>query len=122
MRPPTGYIQTADVEERPTRLGISDELVYIAHEGSETVLMIPLGQVGKEGAPVPVVDFPGGQAPLGAVAGPGLADIIIQAPGANAVLLANSGDQAILLLPRGHGGTHGGVPKLRPETAGGAHG
>ena len=51
-------IQTADVEKDPDQVAFSDELAYIRHRGSDTVLMVPLKTVGEPGRPVSVVDFP----------------------------------------------------------------
>ena len=101
-------VQTGDVEAEPDDVTFSDELAYVRHKGSETVLMIPLDVVGEEGRPVPVVDFPGGQNPPGKTPMPSLAAGIVQAPGAAAVLVANPLDKAIyyykegMAAPMGH--------------------
>src|SRR6185436_19758991 len=94
-------VQTAQVEKEPDLVAFSDELAYVRHRGSETVLMIPLGAVGREGVPVPVVDFPGGQKPFGEEAGPATASGIVQAPGARAVLVANPDDRAVYFYKEG---------------------
>lgn len=94
-------VQTGDVEDGPDQVVFSNELAYIKHRGSETVLMIPLRQVGVEGKPVPVVDFPGGQNPFGKAARASPADAIVQVPGANAVLVANPADKAIYFYQEG---------------------
>jgi len=94
-------VQTADTEGAPDQVAFSDELAYVRHAGSGTVLMIPLDAIGEEGAPVPVIDFPGGQrAPSdsGAVVA---ADAIVQAPGASAVLVANPSDGVIYYYKEG---------------------
>ncbi len=93
--------QTAQVEKEPDLVAFSDELAYVRHRGSETVLMIPLGAVGQEGTPVPVIDFPGGQKPFGQEAGPATAPGIVQAPGARAVLVANPADRAVYYYKEG---------------------
>lgn len=101
-------IQTGDMEDGPDQVAFSDELVYVRHRGSGTILMIPRDEIGQEGAPVPVVDFPGGHQPAGKMKLPTPADSIVQAPGATAVLVANPGDQAIyyykegMAAPMGH--------------------
>ncbi len=94
-------IQTADVEDGPDQVSFSDHLAYIRHQGSEIVLMIPFEQLGIEGAPVPVIDFPGGQKPFGKGARPSPADGIVQAPGATAVLVANPADKTIYFYKEG---------------------
>lgn len=94
-------VQTADVEDGPDQVTFSDELAYVRHRGSETVLMIPLKTVGEEGRPVPVVDFPGGQHPPGRLPRPTPADGIVQTPGAPAVLVANAEDGVIYFYKEG---------------------
>lgn len=94
-------VQTGQMEKEPDLVAFSDELAYVRHRGSETVLMIPLGSVGQEGAPVQVVDFPGGQKPFGQEAGPAAAPGIVQAPGARAVLVANPADRAVYFYKEG---------------------
>jgi YVTN family beta-propeller protein len=110
-------IQTADVEAGPDQVTFSDELAYVRHKGSETVLMIPLKTVGDAGRPVAVVDFPGGQHPPGRMQRPTPADGIVQAPGATAVLVANPEDKVIyyykegMAAPMGHFQNYGKVPR-----------
>lgn len=110
-------VQTGEMEAAPYEVGFSDELAYVLHRGSETVLMVPLDGVGREGEPVPVIDFPGGQSPPGATARPALAETVVQAPGASAVLVANPQDQAIyfykegMAAPMGHFKNYGKTPR-----------
>lgn len=110
-------VQTADVEPEPFDVAFSDELAYVLHRGSEIVLMIPLQELGVEGQPVPVVDFPGGQHPPGKLKKPSLAEMVVQAPGATAVLVANPADQAIyfykegMAAPMGHFKNYGRTPR-----------
>ena len=110
-------VQTADVEADPDQVTFSDELAYVRHRGSETVLMIPLKTVGEPGRPVPVVDFPGGQNPPGRSSKPTPADGIVQAAGATAVLVANAEDKAIyfykegMAAPMGHFQNYGKQPR-----------
>ncbi|HEX6202760.1 MAG TPA: YncE family protein [Thermoanaerobaculia bacterium] len=94
-------VQTADVEDGPDQVAFSDELAYVRHRGSDVVLMIPLDEVGREGWPVPVVDFTGGQHPPGLMSSPTPALGIVQAPGATAVLVANPRDRAIYFYKEG---------------------
>lgn len=110
-------LQTGDMEDEPYELAFSDELVYVAHRGSDIILMIPFDQIGVEGAPVPAIDFPGGQSPPGVMEDPSRAPMIVQAPGSTAVLLANPGDQAIyfykegMAAPMGHFKNYGRTPR-----------
>ena len=82
-------------------VSFSDDLAYVRHRGSETVLMIPLSQVGQEDKPLAVADFPGGEHPPGQAARPSPADSIVRAPGAKAVLVANPADRAIYYYKEG---------------------
>lgn len=110
-------VQTADVEAGPDQVTFSEELAYVRHQGSATVLMIPLKEVGIEGRPVPLVDFPGGEHPPGRLAVPTLADGIVRAPGDAAVLVANPEDEAIyfykegMAAPMGHFPAYGKHPR-----------
>ncbi len=109
-------IQTADMEAEPDQVSFTDELAYIRHRGSDSVLMIPLKSVGEPGKPVPVVDFPGGQHPPGRLPRPTPAAGIVQAPGESAVLVANPEDQIIyfykegMAAPMGHFQNYGKQP------------
>jgi hypothetical protein len=109
-------VQTAVVESQPDQVAFSDELAYIRHRGSDTVLMIPLGSVGDPGKPVQVVDFPGGQHPPGRLPRPTPAAGIVQAPGESAMLVANPEDQIIyyyregMAAPMGHFQNYGKQP------------
>jgi len=109
-------IQTADVEESPDQVAFSDELAYVRHRGSDSVLMIPLKAVGEPGRPVPVIDFPGGQHPPGRLPRPTPAAGIVQTPGASAVLVANPEDEIIyyykegMAAPMGHFKNYGKQP------------
>ena len=94
-------VQTGDMEKGPDQLAFSDHLAYVRHRHSEIVLMVPLDQIGLEGRPVPVADFTGGQRPYGQAARPSLADAIVQAPGATAVLVANPSDKTIYFYKEG---------------------
>ena len=110
-------VQTADVEDAPDQVAFSDELAYVRHRNTDIVLMIPLDQVGREGQPVPVIDFTGGQTPFGRGSKPSPADGIVQAPGATAVLVANPADKAIyfykegMAAPMGHFTNYGREPR-----------
>jgi len=110
-------VHNAQVEPGPVEIGFSDELAYVSHQGSDTVLMIPLAAIGREGEPVPVIDFPGGNNPPGKTPAPTPAAGIVQAPGAPAVLVANPLDRSIyyykegMAAPMGHFSNYGRVPR-----------
>jgi hypothetical protein len=128
-------VQNGSVAAGPFQVTFSNELAYVLHRGSDTVLMIPLDEIGEEGRPLPVVDTPGGQEPFGAGRLPALADGLIQAPGADAVLIANPADEAIyyykegMAAPMGHFKNYGRQPRavlvvdrsLRERTAAGVY-
>jgi hypothetical protein len=77
--------------------------------------MIPLKEIGREGQPVPVAEFTGGEAPFG----PSLclADGIVSAPGETAVIVANPQDKTIYYYmegaaaPMGNFGNYGRAPR-----------
>jgi hypothetical protein len=94
-------IQTADVEKGPFEVTFSSGLAYVRHLGSETVVMIPLPTLGREGAPVSIVDFPGGQHVFGEWTRPTVADGIVGAPGEDAVLVANPADRSVYYYKEG---------------------
>lgn len=107
-------IQTGKVEKGPDDIAFSENLAYVRHRGSETVLMIPLTDVGTPGKPISVVDFPGGRLPPGPSA---LSSSVVRAPGSTAMLVANAADDAIyyykegMAAPMGHFKAYGGKPE-----------
>lgn len=110
-------VHDAQVEPGPVEIAFTAELAYVSHQGSDTVLMIPLGAVGQEGTPVPVIDFPGGNNPPALTPAPSPAAGMVQAPGATAMLVANPLDQAIyyykegMAAPMGHFKNYGRTPR-----------
>jgi YVTN family beta-propeller protein len=110
-------IQKGDVEKGPDQLAFTSKLAYVRHRDSEIVLMIPLNEVGKEGTPVPVVDFPGGQNPFGKTSRPSLADSIVPSAEDSAVLVANPADKTIyyyqegMAAPMGNFSNYGREPR-----------
>ncbi|MFY9820929.1 MAG: YncE family protein, partial [Thermoanaerobaculia bacterium] len=94
-------VQTAAIDGGPDQIDFSDTLAYVRRRGSETLVMIPLGQIGEAGKDVPLADTPGGQSPFGKVSRPSPADSIVRAPGETAVLIANPGDRAIYYYREG---------------------
>lgn len=101
-------VQVGDVKAAPDQVAFSDDLAYVRHRDSEQVLMIPLDEVGEEGAIVPVVDFPGGQEPYGRGQRSSPAPSIVQAPGATAVLVASPADKMIYYYKEGMAAPMGG--------------
>ncbi len=93
-------VQVGDMKAGPDQVTFTEELAYIRHRDSEIVLMIPLREVGEEGRVMSVVDFPGGQEPLGKGM-PSRAPAIVRAPGAIAVLVANPADRMIYYYKEG---------------------
>jgi DNA-binding beta-propeller fold protein YncE len=94
-------VQTGTMRHGPDQVTFSDDLAYVRHLGSETVLMIPLKEVGEEGRPVPAADFPGGQFPFGRGKRPSPAAGLVRAPGATSMLVANPADQVIYYYKEG---------------------
>ncbi len=92
-------VQTAAIDGGPFEVTFTSQLAYVRREKSEVVQMIPLAELGKEGSPVPVVDFPAGQKPFGAARTP--ADGVVPVPGENAVIVANAADRSIYYYKEG---------------------
>ncbi|MCI0490856.1 MAG: YncE family protein [Blastocatellia bacterium] len=99
--PTNRIVQTGELGDGPDQVAFTDKLAYVRHRGSEIVLMISLDEIGVEGRPVQVVDFPGGESPPGKMTRPTPADGIVRAPGADAVLIANPTDKAVYFYKEG---------------------
>ena len=93
-------VQTGQVGEDPDQVVFTETLAYVRSRRSELVWTIPLEQVGRPG-PIPLVDFPGGQSPVGEMSWPSLADGIAPAPEGAAVLVANPQDRAVYYYKEG---------------------
>jgi DNA-binding beta-propeller fold protein YncE len=97
-------VRTADLEKGPDQLAFSSRFAYVRHRDSENVVMIPLDELGTEsteGTSVPLLDFPGGQHPLGNGSRASLAASIVRSAEDNAVLVANPQDKAIYYYQEG---------------------
>jgi YVTN family beta-propeller protein len=108
-------IQSGTLREEPDQVAFSDDFAYIRHRGTEHVVMVPLAQVGQAGRPIPTVDFPAGQNPLGRISRPTPAQAIVQAPGENAVLVANPSDKSIYYYKEGMAAPMGSFNNDRRE-------
>jgi hypothetical protein len=107
-------VQNAEIGEGPDQITFTPLLAYIRRRASETVLMIPLDQVGLEGKPLGVADFPGGQHGYGDGAN-SIADSIIEAPEGPSVLVANPADKMIYLYKEGMAAPAGGFSNYGRE-------
>lgn len=94
-------VHTAHVLDGPDQISFTNENAYIRHRNSETVLIVPLSEIGDSSKGVSIVDFPGGQHPLGKMTRTSVADAIVQASGHYAVLVANPSDEAIYYYKEG---------------------
>jgi DNA-binding beta-propeller fold protein YncE len=108
-------IQVAEVKGRPDQITFSSTLAYVRTKESEFVYMIPLDQIGQEGKPVPMLEFPGGQAPLGKTSRPSLGETIIRAPEPGAVLVANAFDKTIYYYKEGMAAPMGNFSNYKRE-------
>ena len=108
-------VQTADIGGGPFEVTFTNQLAYVRRMESDVVLMLPLAELGKEGADVPAVDFPAGQRAFGEPTTP--ADGLVAAPGDTAVLVANAKDKSIyyyregMAAPMGTFGNSGKEPR-----------
>ena len=110
-------VQSGLVERRPDQIAFSNDLAYIRHRDSSTLLMLTLDDpdIGRPGVPIPVVDTPGGDQPPGRMALPTPAAGIVKVPGASAVVLSNPGDQAVYFYKEGMAAPMGQF--LSPDSA-----
>ena len=107
-------VQSVDIGDAPDQVGFTSLLAYVRRRASETVVMIPLDQIGLEGHAIGIADFPAGQHALGVGS---LADSIVAAPDEPAVLVANAADKMIyyykegMAAPAGGFNTYGAIPR-----------
>jgi DNA-binding beta-propeller fold protein YncE len=94
-------VRTADLEKGPDQLAFSSRFAYVRHRDSEIVVMMPLDALAGEGAPLSLLDFPGGQHPFGSSSRATLAPSIVRSADDNAVLVANPADKAIYYYQEG---------------------
>lgn len=94
-------VQNGTTEAKPVEVSFSDELAYVLHEDSETILMFPLDVIGREGQQLQAADFPGGQNPPGKIENPSKGSLMVQAPGSNAMLISNNLDKTIYYYMEG---------------------
>lgn len=87
-------IQSGVLKHTPTQISYSDTLGYIMHANSDQVLTAPLNQIGKEGEPIPLADFPGGYYAEMALDEP-ILKAVAKAPAENGVMLADAQAKAI---------------------------
>lgn len=106
-------LQTGEVASQPDHVGFSTELAYVRHAGSDTIYMIHLDELGRDGVPLQVVDFPAGQNQLGPRSSP--AATIVRAPGENAVLVAHPVDRAVYYYKEGMAAPMGQFSNYRQQ-------
>lgn len=94
-------VQTGGVGKNPDQITFTESLAYVRSLGTEQIYMIPLDQVGKQDAPLPVIDFTGGHHTFGEAPFPSIAAGIVPAPGGLATLVANPVDEAIYYYREG---------------------
>lgn len=94
-------VQTGAIDAGPFDVAFTQTLAYVRRLRSETVQMIPLAAIGKEGEAVPVVDFPAGEYGFGKVARTTAAAGLVPAPDENAVIIANPADNHVYYYKEG---------------------
>jgi DNA-binding beta-propeller fold protein YncE len=108
-------VQTAAVDGAPEQVAFSGDMAFIRRRGTPIVAMLPLKEIGREGKPVAVAEFTGGEAAFGERTA--LADGLMAAPGESAVVVANPKDKAIyyymtgMAAPMGNFGNYDRVPR-----------
>ncbi len=101
-------VQNAEIGEGPDQVTFTPLLAYVRRRASETVLMIPLDQIGVEGKQIGVADFPGGQHGYADGVAGSIADSIVEAPEGPSVLVSNPADKMIYLYKEGMAAPAGG--------------
>jgi YVTN family beta-propeller protein len=94
-------VQSGTVGKAPFQISFTKDFAYINHLDSTEVYMVSLDQVGRKGAPLTVVTFPGGQQSLGGTGINSPAARVVQASGENAVLVANAPDKQVYYYKEG---------------------
>jgi DNA-binding beta-propeller fold protein YncE len=94
-------VQDAVIHGGPDQVTFSSTLAYVRRRSDATVLMIPLDRIGIPDAPLPLVDFTGGQLPFSKGSRSSRADSIVRVPSSNAVLVANPADRAVYYYQEG---------------------
>ena len=108
-------VQTAAVDGAPEQVAFSGDMAFIRRRNTPLVGMIPLKEIGREGKPVALAEFTGGEASFGERTA--LADGLMAAPGESAVVVANPKDKAIyyymvgMAAPMGNFGNYDRVPR-----------
>jgi DNA-binding beta-propeller fold protein YncE len=101
-------VQNAEIGEGPDQVTFTPLLAYVRRRASETVLMVPLDQIGIEGKQLGVADFPSGQHGYADGDTGSIADSIVEAPEGPSVLVANPADKMIYLYKEGMAAPAGG--------------
>jgi YVTN family beta-propeller protein len=110
-------VQQGKLEKEPDQISFTNKQAHIRHRRSDSVLMIALDSLGREGAPISVADFTGGRHAPGAMSRPTPADGIVQASGESGVLVVNPGDKSIyyymegMAAPMGNFSNYGREPR-----------
>lgn len=108
-------VQNAEIGDGPDQVTFTPLLAYIRRRASETVLMVPLEQIGVEGKQLGVADFPGGEHGYGDGTAGSIADSIVEAPEGPSVLVANPADKMIYLYKEGMAAPAGGFSNYGRE-------
>ncbi len=110
-------VQQCTVERMPSQVCFTERLAFILHQGSETVLMVPLAEIGIEDKPVPMVDFPGGRLPLEPIGTRTPVAALAPTPADPAVIFPDPDNQSIyfysegMAAPMGSFKNYGHVPR-----------
>jgi YVTN family beta-propeller protein len=94
-------VQSGRVGKGPFQVSFTNDFAYINHIGTADVSMIQLDTVGRKGAPLSVVTFPGGEQSLGKSSLESPAARVVRAAGENAVLVANAPDKQVYYYKEG---------------------
>jgi YVTN family beta-propeller protein len=106
---------TVPVGPTPDQITFTKDFAYVRSMGNEFVTMIKTTELGKEGNEVSVNRFPAGQKAPQESSFTSLADAVIPAPEAGAVLVANPADKMIYFYTEGMAAPMGSFQNYRRD-------
>jgi len=106
-------IRAVPVGQTPDQITFTKDFAYIRSTGNEFVSMIKLTELGKTGYEAAVSRFPAGQRAPQEAPFTSLADVVVPAPEAGAVIVANPADKTIYYYMEGMAAPMGSFENYR---------
>ena len=108
-------IHAVAVGPKPDQITFTKDFAYVRSSGNEFVTMIKITELGKEGYEVAVNRFPAGQKAPQESSFTSLADAVVPAPEAGAVIVANPADKMIYFYTEGMAAPMGSFQNYRRD-------